>query len=300
MRLTIPNRVHSFSQEKQDVITASLDLYKHYLYAGDTVKYARFKDSAEGNYEEKNTLFNKLFVKQSVLNAYLPESAVADKRIFSNPAVRNASFALVSDILDTIIPQTVLSGFNVIADVSTVGMGATKHYKVPNNNIFDVNKVARGIRKTEPQRLYNGDAVLIPEPRMINTLILVDEVTEFNSPLMMLPCSHKHDFPKPKTSSKGTSYAIRYLDENAVTQQVAQNGLVSFQGGPGSVTFMHTNVIHGSTLNLSPWGRRIITLTYNAISNKATHRSNRDPSIVYDDRNCPPLSPLGTDCLVLR
>lgn len=167
MRLTIPNRVYSFSQEKQNVITAVLDLYKHYLYNGDAVKYARFKDSTEGKYEEKNELFNKLFKKQAVADAYLPEVAVNDKRVFSNPVVRNACFALVSDMLDVIIPQTLLSGFNVIADVATVGMGDTKHFKVPNNNIFNVNKVARGLRKTEPQRLYNGDAVMIPEPRMI-------------------------------------------------------------------------------------------------------------------------------------
>jgi ectoine hydroxylase len=137
----------------------------------------------------------------------------------------------------------------------------------------------------------------IPTPRMVNTLILVDEVTHHNAPLMLVPGSHKLSYPKPETSSKGTSYAIRYTDEHIVTEQVAARGLHTFTGKPGSITFMNTNVIHGSTANLSPWPRKLITLTYNAITNKATHPSDRDRSIVYDDRDLGPLQPLGEDCL---
>jgi ectoine hydroxylase len=69
-------------------------------------------------------------------------------------------------------------------------------------------------------------------------------------------------------------------------------------GAAGSVIFMNVNTLHGSTANLSPWSRRLITLTFNAISNKATSPSARPAHIVPDDRDVPPLTPLGRDCLV--
>jgi len=138
----------------------------------------------------------------------------------------------------------------------------------------------------------------IPEPRMVNTLILVDESNEFNAPLMVVPESHTTPYPKPVTSDKGTSYAIRYMDAELVTRQATQSGLVSLKGAPGSVTFMNTNLIHGSTANMSPFPRRMITLTYNALSNKATHPSVRDRNIVADDSQATALEPLDADCLL--
>lgn len=167
MRIAIPERVFTFSQEKQDTITAAVELYKHFLYNSNPNKYVSFKESATGDYEAKNEKFNKLFKKQTVLSAYLPESALNDKNIFGKNAVREATFALISEALDVIIPQVVLDGFSPIARTKLIGMGNTHHWKVPNNTIFNVNKIARGLRKTEPQRRYNGDSIAIPEPRMI-------------------------------------------------------------------------------------------------------------------------------------
>lgn len=167
MRLAIPERIFTFSQEKQDTIKAAVELYKHYLYNSNPTKYTAFAESAKGDYEEKNDKFNKLFKKQSVLSAYLPESALSEKHLFAKTAVREAAFALISDALDVIIPQVILEGYRGIAQTKVIGMGNTHHWKVPNNAIFSVSKVARGLRKVEPQRRYNGDTVAIPEPRMI-------------------------------------------------------------------------------------------------------------------------------------
>ncbi|HET6174085.1 MAG TPA: phytanoyl-CoA dioxygenase family protein [Gaiellales bacterium] len=138
----------------------------------------------------------------------------------------------------------------------------------------------------------------IPEPRMVNALIFLDEVTALNSPLMLVPGSHRYRDELPEASDQGTSYTFRYSGVETIRQQVAEAGIEVPTGAAGSVIFMNVNTLHGSTANLSPWSRRLITLTFNAFSNKATSPSVRPAHIVPDDRDVPPLTPLGRDCLV--
>ena len=137
----------------------------------------------------------------------------------------------------------------------------------------------------------------IPAPRMVNSLIFLDEVTSFNGPLMMVPGSHTHVPPEPEVSDGGTSYSFRYADAATIEQQITASGIVAPTGPPGSVVFMHVNTLHGSAGNLSPWPRRMVTLTYNAMSNKATSPSVRPRHIVADDRDAPALRALEATCL---
>jgi ectoine hydroxylase len=137
----------------------------------------------------------------------------------------------------------------------------------------------------------------IPTPNMVNTLVFLDDVNVLNGPLMIVPRSHRHVPECPEVSDKGTSYAFRYADNATVTELVRDGGIVAPTGPAGSVIFMNVNTMHGSTANLSPWPRRMITLTYNAMSNKATSPSTRAKHIVYDDRDLAALVPMHASCL---
>ncbi len=138
----------------------------------------------------------------------------------------------------------------------------------------------------------------IAEPRMVNALIFLDEVTNLNGPLMIVPGSHRLEAGKTEESTAGTSYTLRYAEPDAIESEVRRGGVVAPTGPAGSVIFMNPNALHGSTANLSPWPRRMITLTYNAMSNKATSPSVRSRDIVYDDTDLPALTALPDDCLV--
>jgi ectoine hydroxylase len=102
----------------------------------------------------------------------------------------------------------------------------------------------------------------------------------------------------PEESTQGTSYKIRYSGTGTIEAEVRRGGIVAPTGPAGSVLFMHTNVLHGSGSNLSPWRRRMISLTYNAISNKATAPTIRSRDVVPDDSAVPALEMLGDDCLL--
>ena len=138
----------------------------------------------------------------------------------------------------------------------------------------------------------------IPQCRMVNTLIFLDEVTQFNGGMMIVPGSHRLESDTPEESTQGTSYKLRYTGEDVIEREVRRGGVVAPMGPAGSVIFMSPNALHGSGANLSPWPRRLITLTYNAMSNKATAPTARSRDIVMDDTDTPALEALGDDCLL--
>jgi len=158
-------RFRSFSAEEKDIVKAGVELYKHYLHNQGKKGYAEF--ATGDKYEEKHEKFNKALMLQAVKNANLPESKATDAKIFARTAVREEVFAMISEVLDVIIPNTVLNDFYRIAKTKNVAWGDSLKFTIPNPNLFVVSKVSAGVRQTEPQRLYNSDAVLLPETRMI-------------------------------------------------------------------------------------------------------------------------------------
>jgi ectoine hydroxylase len=139
-----------------------------------------------------------------------------------------------------------------------------------------------------------------PAPRMVNIIIFLDDVNEFNGPLMLSPGSQNEQVPLPEVTTQGTSFPARWLDDRAVIQEkLLKHGIVAPKGPAGSVCFQHTNLIHGSGPNMSPWRRSMITFTVNATNNRsknANRPSTRPAHFVCD--NYDPIRTLSDDCLL--
>jgi len=135
----------------------------------------------------------------------------------------------------------------------------------------------------------------MPRPAVVNCLIFMEEVGAYNGPLMMIPESHKETFPLPPIDTKKTSYPARWTQTEYVEKVAREKGIVAPQGPAGSVIFMHTNTLHASGPNMSPWGRTLMSLTVNSLNNQ-TRGSRRPDYIVPADRT--PLEPLREDCLL--
>ena len=123
---------------------------------------------------------------------------------------------------------------------------------------------------------FHDDAM--PEPRLVNALVFVDEVREFNGPLMLVPASHKAPAYETAVDDATTSYPLRAADDAVVARLAGERGIEAPKGRPGSVIFAHTNIVHGSGPNMSPWPRTLASITYNAIDNK--HGRSRRPDWV--------------------
>jgi ectoine hydroxylase len=135
----------------------------------------------------------------------------------------------------------------------------------------------------------------MPEPRAMNVAIFLDEVNEFNGPLMFIPGSHRIGVLDAGHDTTTTSYPLWTIDHRTITALVDRGGLVAPKGPPGSMILFHSCLVHASTSNLSPWNRVSVYLSLCAVSNHI-RRFKRPEYIAHRDFS--PIECLPDDCLL--
>jgi ectoine hydroxylase len=124
----------------------------------------------------------------------------------------------------------------------------------------------------------------MPAPRVVTAAIFLDDVTEFNGPMFLIPRSHQEGVisvaasneagPVDRAAAAGKPWLsnltarLKYsIDREIVARLTRSHGMFAARGSAGSVLFFHANIVHASPANISPWDRRMIFITYNATDN---------------------------------
>jgi ectoine hydroxylase len=136
---------------------------------------------------------------------------------------------------------------------------------------------------------------LMPEPRAMNVAIFLDEVNEFNGPLMFIPGSHRLGAIEASHDTSTTSYPLWTIDHPTIAKLVERGGIVAPKGPAGSMILFHSCLVHASSSNLSPWNRVSVYLSLCAVSNHI-RRFKRPEYIAH--RDFAPIACLPDDCLV--
>src|SRR3954462_10178404 len=135
----------------------------------------------------------------------------------------------------------------------------------------------------------------MPEPRAMNIAIFLDEVMPINGPLMLVPQSQNAGDLKASHDLATTSYPLWTLDEETVTRLVKEGVIVAPTGKPGGMLMFHGNLVHGSAGNITPYPRKIVYLTLNAVSNYI--RTPTRPDFIAH-RDFTPIQTVADDALL--
>ncbi|MBC7942296.1 MAG: phytanoyl-CoA dioxygenase family protein [Chitinophagaceae bacterium] len=140
----------------------------------------------------------------------------------------------------------------------------------------------------------------MPTERAMNVAIFLDEVNEFNGPLMFIPGSHKKGVVDARHDLTTTSYPLWTVGHDLIRQLVdraggSQGGIVAPKGPAGSMILFHSCLVHASTSNLSPFNRVSVYLSLCAVSNHI-RRFKRPEFIAH--RDFTPIECLPDDCLL--
>lgn len=129
----------------------------------------------------------------------------------------------------------------------------------------------------------------------MNVAIFLDEVNEFNGPLMFIPGSHKLGVLDARHDITTTSYPLWTINHDTIAKLVGRGGIVAPKGPAGSMILFHSCLVHASTSNLSPWNRVSVYLSLCAVSNHI-RRYKRPGYIAH--RDFTPIECLPDDCLL--
>lgn len=139
----------------------------------------------------------------------------------------------------------------------------------------------------------------LAEPRALMVAVFIEDVTAANAPLLIVPGSHKaglvHDANDNREAGGYTLFTIPPTTLAGLAGLAEGRGIEAQMGPAGSVLICHSNIVHGSSNNITPWPRTIFYLNVAASDNpptkfdRAEHHCTRDWS---------PIEPLGPDCLL--
>jgi ectoine hydroxylase len=151
---------------------------------------------------------------------------------------------------------------------------------------------------------------LMPSARAMNVAIFLDDVTEFNGPLMFIPGSHRRGVVEARHDTRTTSYPLWTVDAALIAELVQRaggagrfdasgrhvpGGIVAPKGPAGSMILFHSCLVHASSSNLSPFNRVSVYLSLCAVSNHI-RRFKRPEYIAHRDFR--PIECLNDDCLL--
>lgn len=136
-------------------------------------------------------------------------------------------------------------------------------------------------------------------PNVLTAMIFLNDVTEFNGPMLLIPGSHAvgtideeenavrdeeswyAEYNKSTTYMSALTSDLKYtLKQDTVRRWAKAKGLRSAKGPAGSVLFFHGNVFHASSNNMSPWDRHSFLVTYNSLENKLPSIPNPRPAFI--------------------
>lgn len=173
----VPNQVLAFAggESNMGVYNAFVDYWNHYQTEVNGKKGLTFATSRKVG---DNIVTFSLDEKEAVLNAALQKeilrkAGISDISQFpletwaGHPVLRWASFAVVSALVDMILPQTMIDSIGMYTDVKSIGWGDSAAFDIKARDLFVVSKAGRSKRQTELHKQYQGQVVVLPEPRQI-------------------------------------------------------------------------------------------------------------------------------------
>jgi ectoine hydroxylase len=138
------------------------------------------------------------------------------------------------------------------------------------------------------------------EPRVTNAVVFLDDVSEINGPLYLIPGSHKEGVLPPASElhpngrrqdvgwMPDVAADLKYsLSRETVAAMIQRYGVVAPKGPAGSVLFFHPNLAHGSANNMSPHDRKLALVTYNSTTNIPTFPRKRRPEFLVSSDSRP-------------
>jgi ectoine hydroxylase len=128
----------------------------------------------------------------------------------------------------------------------------------------------------------------MPTDRVLSAVLFLQDVNDFNSPMLVIPSSHKKGMidlmPHERFCSRESTQDdishnqptwistltadLKYkIDKDTLAKIVEENSIFAVKGTAGFVLLFHGSLLHASAGNLSPWDRLSVFITYNSVEN---------------------------------
>jgi len=183
--MKIPNQVLTFAGEQNlTPYKMFVDYWNHYraLNGAKNVEYQQNTITPEGavvplSFSEKEEKLNAALKREILRVAGVQNFDTFSIETWANhPALKWATFAVISAVIDMILPETIIDSIGIYSEVRTIGWGDSAAFDVSPRDLFIVSKAGRSKRTTELHKQFKGQITVIPEPREMTVFVSLMKV----------------------------------------------------------------------------------------------------------------------------
>ena len=186
MTIHIPNYILQFAggEDNLGVYKMFVDYFNHFRSrnGAKNVEFQKFSRDANGqsvelSFDEKEARMNAALRKEIVRLANVGDiTNFSAEMMATNPMIKWATFAVVSALIDLIMPQTMIDTIGIYSDVRSIGWGDSASFDVKPRDLFVVSKAGRAKRTAELRKQFEGQVTILPEPRQISVYVSLYKV----------------------------------------------------------------------------------------------------------------------------
>jgi len=150
-----------------------LDYWNHFQAKNDkSNKQYDYQDRREDGtlitFDEKEAQMNAALRREIMRHANIANvDTFPLEQMVTNPNVSWATFAVINQLVDLILPDTIINSIGAYTDVRTVDWGDNMAFDVKPRDLFVVSKAGRHMRQGEVHKQYNGQITVTPELRLL-------------------------------------------------------------------------------------------------------------------------------------
>jgi hypothetical protein len=183
--MKIPNQVLSFAGEQNlTPYKMFVDYWNHYraLNGAKNVEYQQNTVTSEGavvplQFSEKEEKLNAALKREIMRVAGVTNFEQFPIETWANhPTLRWATFAVISAVIDMVLPDSIIDSIGIYSDVRTIGWGDSAAFDVSPRDLFVVSKAGRSKRTTELHKQFKGQITVVPEPREMTVFVSLMKV----------------------------------------------------------------------------------------------------------------------------
>lgn len=171
MTIKLPANVIHFANDSgmNELLTNYIDLWNHYQteFGGKNKPYIKEFNGKTLSYAEKEKAVNAMMVREVGRLANFDLTSQPIERLVGNNTISWAVGNISSQMIDAILPQTMVEATGPVCDIKVVGIGETAIFDIKSRDLFRVTKSGRGMREAEVQKGFEKQVTLYPEPHMV-------------------------------------------------------------------------------------------------------------------------------------
>lgn len=217
--MKIPTNVLQFAAGEANltVYKQFKDYFNHYrAINGDTkVEYEK-----ELSFSEKEERMNASLRKEIARVANVGSMEGFDLAQWANhPTISWATFAVVSAMVDMILPDSIIDSIGLYTDVRTGGWGDSFAFDVSPRDLFVVSKAGKAQRTAEMHKQFKGQVTVIPEMREMSVQVSLYKVLAGKESLAEFAAKAVRSLETAMTVDVYTTFntAMTALDSTATT-----------------------------------------------------------------------------------